>query len=435
MCVSPIMLSYTDCGRKLRRVVPCGKCAECVKDKQNEFVIRSIEEQRKRGSMWFVTLTYSKDNVPVVFDEDGEIVEKSLSPFISNPIKYVNRHCPDIPINCPVELFEDNNDLKPNDDFDNVEHTVFGTEIDYFDFNVTVKAINKEKSEIVADVVDKETGEVPHSVYSLNNKDIQKWKKRVRRKIDYKYHRKVDFGYMICGEYGPRTHRPHYHGLLIGLSDADVMLFKKDWETHYGFTCFKKINSFDVERTARYVAKYITKQHCLEDKMVINGFVTKPRKCTSIGYGVPKRESFLALEKDVKGELAGDDPFLKDMNPIKVARGVNYIVKSLKYKVNGKAYKLPRYYRLRLFYVKDAVTGKYRQTALSRMVNAALQRKVETEFVTQCIRMANDLNLSSTYETYAKVSKIVCENEQRVRQDRANTIISKDVSQFRKSRF
>lgn len=76
MCVSPIMLSYTDCGRKLRRVVPCGKCAECVKDKQNEFVIRSIEEQRKRGSMWFVTLTYSKDNVPVVFDEDGEIVEK-----------------------------------------------------------------------------------------------------------------------------------------------------------------------------------------------------------------------------------------------------------------------------------------------------------------------------------------------------------------------
>lgn len=56
--------------------VPCGKCAECVKDQQNEFVIRTVEEQKKRGTVLFVTLTYNEDSVPIKFDEDGEIVDE-----------------------------------------------------------------------------------------------------------------------------------------------------------------------------------------------------------------------------------------------------------------------------------------------------------------------------------------------------------------------
>lgn len=39
---------------------------------------------------------------------------------------------------------------------------------------------------------------------------------------------KLDMRYLIAGEYGPRTNRPHYHGLLMNISDREALEFKKD---------------------------------------------------------------------------------------------------------------------------------------------------------------------------------------------------------------
>ena len=77
MCVSPVSLSRECCGKKYTAFVPCGQCPECVKDKQNEYMIRSLEEAMKVGNVWFVTLTYNNDTVPVVFDEEGEVDEST----------------------------------------------------------------------------------------------------------------------------------------------------------------------------------------------------------------------------------------------------------------------------------------------------------------------------------------------------------------------
>lgn len=441
MCVSPVQLTREICGRKVKVHVPCGHCPECIKDNQNSYVIRTIEEQAKRGSLWFITLTYANEHVPVAFDADGEIVDRELVPLLKNPSKYrPASFAPqsDVPLDenenfdCESEVCDNPDDMPLDVYYGLPEKKNEWNGLEYAQLDIEAEnAISEE------DIVDKETGERPSNVYSLNNRDIQLWKKRVRRQIDYHAGRKVDFGYLICGEYGPRTHRPHYHGLLVGLSDEDVMRFKKDWEEHNGYTCFKKISSLDVERTARYVSKYITKQKCLEDDAVIKGLVVKPRKVTSVGYGVPTEKRDAMMRKDILGDLVDLPSFdnLSGLNPIWLDKQVVRLCDSIKYKLNGKEYKLPRYYRLRLLYVKDALTGRYRQTALSKMVSTALQDRIQKDFIRKCIELANDEPNPDDYETFARVAKIVCDSEKLERQQRAETIIQTNIAAFRKSRF
>lgn len=51
---------------------------------------------------------------------------------------------------------------------------------------------------------------------ALQHRDWQLFAKRARRRLG-------PFRYLMCGEYGEKTHRPHYHALLFGLDlpDAD----------------------------------------------------------------------------------------------------------------------------------------------------------------------------------------------------------------------
>jgi len=49
----------------------------------------------------------------------------------------------------------------------------------------------------------------------LRHRDWQLFAKRVRRRLG-------PFRYLMCGEYGEQTQRPHYHALLFGLSVPDL---------------------------------------------------------------------------------------------------------------------------------------------------------------------------------------------------------------------
>ena len=73
MCLSPITVKTTDAfGLPINQSVPCGKCIECLKDRQNSWKIRLCEESRDHLFTYFFTLTYSDDNVPFTFSDDGE---------------------------------------------------------------------------------------------------------------------------------------------------------------------------------------------------------------------------------------------------------------------------------------------------------------------------------------------------------------------------
>lgn len=55
---------------------------------------------------------------------------------------------------------------------------------------------------------------------SLNHRDFQLFMKRLREKSDFK------FKFYMCGEYGGRTARPHYHAILFGCDFPDRRYYK-----------------------------------------------------------------------------------------------------------------------------------------------------------------------------------------------------------------
>lgn len=288
MCVSPIEVKRK-LGNSYRYVlVPCGKCSECLCKRQSGYTVRCIEEARKRGSIWFFTLTYSNDNLPY------------------------------------IEGFP-----------------------------------------------------------SLRRSDVKKWKREVRRN----YFRKTgvpfpDFSYMICGEYGTRTHRPHYHGYVCGLDNYHAHYLAKYWQDNYGFVLVKSIpfSSKDISCVSRYVAKYCVKPEGLK---VPNSKVEKPRVQTSVGFGLPSdfddRKSY----------------YLDGVNPRTLqgfTRGsLDTIKNRLKYSFGGVSYSLPLYLKKKLLYEKG-LSGNYKASALSHLLTSSLQFSLieDVDSVLQSVEACED---------------------------------------------
>lgn len=102
---------------------------------------------------------------------------------------------------------------------------------------------------------------------SLRKKDLQKFFKRLRSPTCPGGGR--EFRYLACGEYGPRTLRPHYHACLFGTDFADAVPVGDSRERKPLYTSksledvWQKghvtVAPFTWE-TARYVAHYTIKK-------------------------------------------------------------------------------------------------------------------------------------------------------------------------------
>lgn len=269
MCLYPITLHKSVAGRDVEYSVPCGHCVECLKTRQNSYVVRCLEAFNKYHSICFITLTYDNQYLP--HTDDGEV--------------------------------------------------------------------------------------------TLRREDLKNWKKDFRKKISNK-----DFAWILCGEYGPRTHRPHYHGLLFGLSKSDLRIIKRCWK--YGFSVFKDIPSLssgshdDVLAVAQYVSKYVVKPEGLD---VFSDTVERPRIMSSVGFGMPKDdklfEHILALDEFKY------NPFDAKTISQKI---VNKVIDRYKYTYKGFAYRIPDYFTKKLLYEKN-LKGNLTPNALRRIMSATLQ--------------------------------------------------------------
>lgn len=97
---------------------------------------------------------------------------------------------------------------------------------------------------------------------SLNMRHWQLFVKRLRKRYPFRF--------LACGEYGPKTHRPHYHALLFGLdfshdrwriatADPSKVEFRSpllDETWGKGFTTLSPLTF----ATASYVAGYVSKK-------------------------------------------------------------------------------------------------------------------------------------------------------------------------------
>lgn len=98
----------------------------------------------------------------------------------------------------------------------------------------------------------------------LNYHDFQLFMKKLR-----KHFNNLEIGFFMCGEYGEKTARPHYHACLFGIDFDDK---KKLRETQNGDTVWtsetlKKIWNLGIseigsvtQQSAGYVARYVLKK-------------------------------------------------------------------------------------------------------------------------------------------------------------------------------
>jgi len=110
----------------------------------------------------------------------------------------------------------------------------------------------------------------------LSKRDLQLFVKRLRKRVSRKIR------YFSCGEYGARTHRPHYHLIIWGLD----LSFKDDIFFSWG------LGLIDVKEAVpsafRYVAGYVVKKYSkFEDE---NEFTLMSRR-PGIGFGFLERLS------------------------------------------------------------------------------------------------------------------------------------------------
>lgn len=192
-CLHPRKITNKYTGETM--FVPCRHCVNCVNKRNLELQTRIMLECDSHRYNYFFTLTYSDDNVPLAF------IDRSRDVAV-------------LPDGESVDL--------SGDDIDGFRGRSC--------FNVLCK------------------------------KDLQKFIKRVRSAFSYycfTHNIECDekIRYFACGEYGPVTRRPHYHGILFCPEKFDPSLFKRIisacWKA--GYFSWSMAN----EKRCRYVAKYV----------------------------------------------------------------------------------------------------------------------------------------------------------------------------------
>lgn len=315
--------------------VPCGKCINCLRNKQNAMVSRCLAESEKRGTFSFVTLTYNNDTLPVA---------QSLW-----------RVCKD---SGEVELVHKGEVLE---DF---------TDVQKIRRELLIQMQSSEMPRYLDSVIDGfDDGEYTYFsrlTPTLNRKDFRYWIKRTRVAYEREFGQKLDFAYVCVGEMGPRTCRPHYHLALFGLTKEQVQYFVDRWKL--GYTCVKHVNAFNPDGTdgfaiaSRYIGKYMSKGK-FDCDSVKDGSAVRPRVCQSLGIG----RSLIDYVKntvycyDMFGQYDIDTLYCPSLNRClndnEIAQIVREVPKRLVYETSyGFKLPIPRLFRDDLFYHK---TVKY----------------------------------------------------------------------------
>lgn len=211
-CFNPLEIIVN--GEK--KIVPCGKCDGCRHVRSLAVSSRlSLEMQYHKYGVFF-TLTYADPFLPFMsYDKESRIFYRSSS----------------------EEAFS-------FDDFDSGLCWSFP----YMSTD-SLDLVNLQTSKY---------GAVP----CLRKADVQKFMKRLRITINRTFHEKIQIYYAICGEYGPTTFRPHYHGLLLfddsRLASKIAEILRKVW--YFGSVVSRFTG--DGEKSD-YVTRYINSVSCL----------------------------------------------------------------------------------------------------------------------------------------------------------------------------
>lgn len=331
--------------------VPCGKCVQCLRARQSDIASRAAREAEKRGSMQFLTLTYSDDYLPLAQTirrwntDTGEFVDLThVEPLVEG-----NVFKKDMTFKKRSSIYGERAALV-RQARSKILSIKPGRSPRYWCFPLNIP-------EPFAQGYYYECVITP----SLSSKDVSLWLKSSRVAYEREFGEKLDFSYLLCGEYGPNTCRPHYHIAFFGLSNSQARFFADRWK--YGFTCLKSVKAVNDDGTSgftiasRYIAKYVAKGR-FECSSVICHHARKMRLRTSEGFGIDLSDNLVAYYRgyDIFGAYDIDSGKFSD-GSILNREQLNVLSKILsnrnKITVAGNEMRLPRCLIKKIWYVKE----------------------------------------------------------------------------------
>ena len=205
------------------------------------------------------------------------------------------------------------------------------------------------------------TGEV---YKTLNKVDLQNLFKKFRESYYRKYNKRPKLKYFACGEYGTKTHRPHYHGIIFtDMPIYDVIELKNLWKN--GYTMIQEVKGANKSGVCRYVTKYASKG-VLKNTFALKGIIDDEFRIMSKGLGAEYSarlkanilHQMQALFPDgIKGDYYG---FSRD--------AFEYIYSMKRIFAHGCIYGMPKYWYESIFYRKKKYICEVKDTRKSARV-------------------------------------------------------------------
>lgn len=289
-CLQPVRVF--DARRNCYSYVRCGHCDACKFSYQSTWRNRLETHARQKGIYTvFITLTYDNENLPLVhYDFDGNILGLEYTDVRrlprSNRLKKTRKFK-----SCTFDDFDLSNFWKPH----------------------FVKSRNGNN--LYFDTSD--------SFAICWLPDVQKFLKRLRTNLSRESSlcgEDLSLSYFICSEYGPKTFRPHYHGLLFFKSLAVAMYVINEGVFKAWNKQSNSVNAFTGSRIASlvtqegaasaYVSKYVTSFSSLPPLLKQSPFRCFHMQSISIPLGSE------AFDLDVVPSMLAKDDFLHNISYI-----------------------------------------------------------------------------------------------------------------------
>lgn len=180
---------------------------------------------------------------------------------------------------------------------------------------------------------------------SLCKHDYQTWLKMLR----YDCSRDgVGFpvSYLICGEYGSRNFRPHYHIVVIGRTSDQLRISLDRWRADFGFVLAEDIGCTEKDKSCvgMYVGKYSTKSVLMGRSPLLLPFMEKPFILSSHNFGaswIDERIDYFSFVGEHSRYSSFED-FCEDFS------------NTFYYPLGNFRCSIPRYYRDRFFKSLDS---------------------------------------------------------------------------------
>lgn len=248
----------------ITRTFPCGHCAECLKTKHSKLSYRLYRECCRSSSVHFITFTYRNDTIPISCVHefyDSSVDSRSGELALSEP-------------------------YFPSDSIQSLYRKYL--------------LLHSPGNNVMPDLLHYSS---PHSgsffiAPSIDRRGFRLFIKRCRVNYERWNNHPLDFKYMVVGEYGSKTRRPHFHMLAFGLTRNQVGFISSQWHQQFG-NCdvrfvtpdFKDGCAEGYAKVSRYLSKYCSKGLFDKDRPSY-AFSEHSRIMSSKGIGfAPKFES------------------------------------------------------------------------------------------------------------------------------------------------